>query len=106
MSGPAVGAVKARLARIVVGFRRDGSAVTAGDLKAVGAMSALLRDAVKPNLVQTKEGVPAVVHGGPFANIAHGTNSIAATRLALSYAECVVTEAGLRWDCPDEAADS
>ena len=90
--------LKARLARIVVGFRRDGSVVTAGDLKAVGAMSALLRDAVKPNLVQTREGVPAVVHGGPFANIAHGTNSIAATRLALSYAECVVTEAGFAFD--------
>src|SRR5262249_53344630 len=64
------------------------------DLKAVGAMAALLRDAIKPNLVQTTEGVPVVVHGGPFANIAHGTNSITATRMALAYAEAVVTEAG------------
>jgi formate--tetrahydrofolate ligase len=90
--------LRARLGRIVVGFRRDGSAVTAADLKAVGAMAALLRDAMKPNLVQTIEGVPAVVHGGPFANIAHGTNSIAATRLALSYAEAVVTEAGFAFE--------
>jgi formate--tetrahydrofolate ligase len=90
--------LKARLGRIVVGFRPDGSAVHATDLKAVGAMAALLRDAVKPNLVQTAEGVPALVHGGPFANIAHGTNSIAATRLALAYADCVVTEAGFAFE--------
>jgi formate--tetrahydrofolate ligase len=90
--------LKARLGRIVVGFRADGSAITAADLKAVGAMAALLREAVKPNLVQTREGVPAFVHGGPFANIAHGTNSIAATRLALAYAEAVVTEAGFAFE--------
>jgi formyltetrahydrofolate synthetase len=90
--------LKQRLARIVVGFRPDGSVVTAADLKAVGAMAALLRDAVKPNLVQTREGVPALVHGGPFANIAHGTNSIQATRLALAYAEVVVTEAGFAFE--------
>src|SRR5688572_21207098 len=78
--------LKERLGRIVVGYRTDGSPVTAKDLKAVGAMAALLRDAVKPNLVQTTEGVPAILHGGPFANIAHGTNSITATKLALSYA--------------------
>uniref|UniRef100_A0A832IAQ1 Formate--tetrahydrofolate ligase n=1 Tax=Eiseniibacteriota bacterium TaxID=2212470 RepID=A0A832IAQ1_UNCEI len=90
--------LKARLARIVVGFRADGTTVHAGDLRAVGAMAALLKDAVKPNLVQTVEGVPAVVHGGPFANIAHGTNSITATRLALGYADCVVTEAGFAFE--------
>ncbi|MCU0242332.1 MAG: formate--tetrahydrofolate ligase [Vicinamibacteria bacterium] len=90
--------LKQRLGRIVVGYRKDGSPVTAGDLDAVGAMAALLRDAVKPNLVQTTEGVPAFVHGGPFANIAHGTNSIAATRLSLAYADMVVTEAGFAFE--------
>jgi formate--tetrahydrofolate ligase len=90
--------LKARLGRIVVGYRADGSPVTAHDLKAVGAMAALLRDAVKPNLVQTTEGVPAFVHGGPFANIAHGTNSIAATKAALAYADLVVTEAGFAFE--------
>jgi len=90
--------LKARLGRIVVGYRRDGSAVTAADLKAVGAMAALLRDAIKPNLVQTLEGVPAFVHGGPFANIAHGTNSVNATRMALGYADLVFTEAGFAFD--------
>ena len=90
--------LKTRLARIVVGYRPDGSPVTADDLKAVGAMAALLRDAVKPNLVQTTEGVPAFVHGGPFANIAHGTNSIAATRAALACADVVVTEAGFAFE--------
>jgi formate--tetrahydrofolate ligase len=90
--------LKARLGRIVVGYRGDGTPVTARDLGAVGAMSALLRDAIKPNLVQTTEGVPAFVHGGPFANIAHGTNSIAATRMALSYADIVVTEAGFAFE--------
>jgi formate--tetrahydrofolate ligase len=90
--------LKARLARIVVGYRPDGSPVTAEDLNAVGAMAALLRDAVKPNLVQTTEGVPAFVHGGPFANIAHGTNSIAATRAALACADVVVTEAGFAFE--------
>jgi formate--tetrahydrofolate ligase len=72
--------------------------VTAADLQAVGAMAALLRDAVKPNLVQTTEGVPAFVHGGPFANIAHGTNSIVATRAALAHADVVVTEAGFAFE--------
>jgi formate--tetrahydrofolate ligase len=90
--------LKTRLGRIVVGYRSDGAAVQAADLKAVGAMAALLRDAIKPNLVQTVEGVPAIVHGGPFANIAHGTNSIAATRLALAYADAVVTEAGFAFE--------
>jgi formate--tetrahydrofolate ligase len=90
--------LKTRLGRIVVGFRPDGSPVCARDLDAVGAMSALLRDAIKPNLVQTLEGVPAIVHGGPFANIAHGTNSIAATRFALAHAEVVVTEAGFAFE--------
>ena len=90
--------LKARLARIVVGYRPDGTAVTAGDMKAVGAMAALLRDAVLPNLAQTTEGVPAFVHGGPFANIAHGTNSITATRMALAYADMVITEAGFAFE--------
>src|SRR5262245_22983874 len=90
--------LKERLGRIVVGFRADGSAVRAADLKAVGAMTALLKNAIQPNLVQTVEGVPAFVHGGPFANIAHGTNSIAATRMALAYADAVVTEAGFAFE--------
>jgi formate--tetrahydrofolate ligase len=90
--------LKARLARIVVGYRKDGTPVTAGDLGAVGAMAALLRDAVKPNLVQTTEGVPAFVHGGPFANIAHGTNTIMATKAALVHADVVVTEAGFAFE--------
>jgi formate--tetrahydrofolate ligase len=90
--------LKARLARIVVGYRADSTPVTARDLNAVGAMAALLKDAVNPNLVQTTEGVPAFVHGGPFANIAHGTNSIVATKAALSYADIVVTEAGFAFE--------
>jgi formate--tetrahydrofolate ligase len=90
--------LKERLGRIVVGFRSDGTTVHASELKAVGAMAALLCDAIKPNLVQTTEGVPALVHGGPFANIAHGTNSINATRLALAYADAVVTEAGFAFE--------
>jgi formate--tetrahydrofolate ligase len=90
--------LKRRLARIVVAYRPDGSPVTASDMTAVGAMSALLRDAIKPNLVQTTEGVPAFVHGGPFANIAHGTNSIAATRAALATADVAVTEAGFAFE--------
>ncbi len=90
--------LKRRLSRIVVGYRANGSAVTAADLQAVGAMAALLRDAIKPNLVGTTEGVPAFVHGGPFANIAHGTNSIAATRAALACADIVVTEAGFAFE--------
>ena len=90
--------LQARLARIIVGARRDGSAVTAHDLKADGAMAALLRDALMPNLVQTLEGSPALVHGGPFANIAHGCNSVIATRLGLKLADVVVTEAGFGAD--------
>ncbi len=87
-----------RLGRIIVGYRRDGTAVTARDLKADGAMAALLRDAFAPNLVQTLEGSPALVHGGPFANIAHGCNSVVATRLGLRLADVVVTEAGFGAD--------
>ncbi len=90
--------LKKRLSRIVVGYTYDDSPVTAADLKAVGAMTALLRDAIKPNLVQTLEGTPAFVHGGPFANIAHGCNSVAATRLALKTADYTVTEAGFGAD--------
>ncbi len=90
--------LKARLARIVVAYNTDGNPVTAGDLKAAGAMCALLLDAIKPNLVQTLEGTPALVHGGPFANIAHGCNSVAATRAALKLGEYVVTEAGFGAD--------
>ena len=90
--------LKQRLGRIVVGFRADGAPVQAREVKAVGAMAALLKDAVKPNLVQTIEGVPAIVHGGPFANIAHGTNSITATRMALAYGDVVVTEAGFAFE--------
>ncbi len=91
-----------RLGRIVVAERRDGSLVTARDLKADGAMAALLRDALAPNLVQTLEGSPALVHGGPFANIAHGCNSVIATRLGLGLADVVVTEAGFGADLGGE----
>ena len=91
-----------RLGRIIVGQRRDGSSVTAADLKAHGAMAALLREAMFPNLVQTLEGSPALVHGGPFANIAHGCNSVAATRLGLRLADVVVTEAGFGADLGGE----
>jgi formate--tetrahydrofolate ligase len=87
-----------RLARIIVGFTRDRKPVTAGELKAAGAMTLLLKDAILPNLVQTLEGGPALVHGGPFGNIAHGCNSIAATRLGLSIADIVLTEAGFGAD--------
>jgi formate--tetrahydrofolate ligase len=87
-----------RLGRIIVAERRDGAAVTARDLKAEGAMAALLRDAFMPNLVQTIAGSPALVHGGPFANIAHGCNSVMATRLGLKLADVVVTEAGFGAD--------
>ena len=90
--------LKVRLARIIVGYNRDGDPVTAGDLKAAGAMCALLKDAIKPNLVQTLEGTPALVHGGPFANIAHGCNSVIATKTALKLADFVVTEAGFGAD--------
>ena len=90
--------LKARLSRIIVAYTYDGKPVTAGDLKAVGAMTALLKDAIKPNLVQTLEGTPAFVHGGPFANIAHGCNSVLATRMALKMGEYTVTEAGFGAD--------
>ncbi len=92
----------ARLGRIVVGARRDTVLATAADLKADGAMAVLLRDAMAPNLVQTLDGSPALVHGGPFANIAHGCSSVAATRLALSTSEVVVTEAGFGADLGGE----
>ncbi|MCH5160848.1 MAG: formate--tetrahydrofolate ligase, partial [Clostridiales bacterium] len=90
--------LKSRLARIVVGYDYDGNTVTAGDLGAANAMAVLLKDAAKPNLVQTLEGTPAFVHGGPFANIAHGCNSVIATKTAASYADYVVTEAGFGAD--------
>ena len=90
--------LKARLARVIVGYTYDDKPVTAGDLKAVGAMTALLKDAMKPNLVQTLEGTPAFVHGGPFANIAHGCNSVMATRLAMKLGDYAVTEAGFGAD--------
>ena len=90
--------LKARLARMIVGYTYDGRPVTAHDLKAEGAMAALLKDAIKPNLVQTLEGTPVLVHGGPFANIAHGCNSVTATRMALKLGDYVVTEAGFAAD--------
>lgn len=90
--------LKERLSRIIVGYTYDDKPVTAGDLKAVGAMAALLKDAMKPNLVQTLEGTPAFVHGGPFANIAHGCNSVMATKLALKMGDYTVTEAGFGAD--------
>jgi formate--tetrahydrofolate ligase len=91
-----------RLSRIVIGFSSKGKAVTASEVQASEAMAIILKDALKPNLVQTVEGVPAFVHGGPFGNIAHGCNSILATRLALSYADFVVTEAGFGFDLGGE----
>ncbi len=90
--------MKDRLSRIIVGYTYDDKPVTAGDLKAVGAMTALLKDAFKPNLVQTLEGTPAFVHGGPFANIAHGCNSVMATKLALKMGDYAITEAGFGAD--------
>ncbi len=90
--------LRVRLARLIVALRPDGTAVTAADLKAVGALMLLLKDAVMPNLVQSLEGVPAFVHGGPFANIAHGCNSVIATKMALAHADWVVTEAGFGAD--------
>lgn len=90
--------LKARLGRILAGFTRTGTPVSASDLRAEGAMAALLRDAALPNLAQTTEGAPALVHGGPFGNIAHGCNSIIATRLLLRRAEVVFTEAGFGFD--------
>ena len=90
--------LKERLSRIVVAYTHDDKPVTAGQLGAVGAMTALLKDALKPNLVQTLEGTPAFVHGGPFANIAHGCNSVIATRMAMKLADYTVTEAGFGAD--------
>ena len=90
--------LKERLSRIIVGYTYDDQPVTAGDLKAVGAMTALLKDAICPNLVQTLEGTPALVHGGPFANIAHGCNSVTATKMALRLADYAITEAGFGAD--------
>ena len=90
--------LKERLSKIIVGYTYDDKPVTAGDLKAAGAMAALLKDALKPNLVQTLEGTPAFIHGGPFANIAHGCNSIMATRMAMKLGDYCVTEAGFGAD--------
>ena len=90
--------LKERLSRIIVGYTYDEKPVTAGDLKAAGAMAALLKDAIKPNLVQTLEHTPALIHGGPFANIAHGCNSVLATRMALKLGDYAVTEAGFGAD--------
>ncbi len=90
--------LKMRLSRLVVAYTRDGKPVTAGDLNAQGAMAALLKDALKPNLVQTLEHTPAFVHGGPFANIAHGCNSVTATKIALKLSDYTVTEAGFGAD--------
>ena len=90
--------LKKRLAQIVVAYNYEGKPVTAGQLEAVGAMAALLKDAMKPNLIQTLEHTPAIVHGGPFANIAHGCNSVRATKAALKMADYVITEAGFGAD--------
>ena len=90
--------LKTRLGRMVVGYTYEGTPVTAHDLKAEGAMAALLKDALKPNLVQTLEGTPAFIHGGPFANIAHGCNSVTATRMALALGDYAITEAGFGAD--------
>ena len=90
--------LKKRLGRIFIGYTHDRQAIYAKDLKAEGAMTVLLRDAIKPNLVQTVEGNPALIHGGPFANIAQGTNSVIATRMAMSHSEYTVTEAGFGFD--------
>lgn len=90
--------LRERLGKIIIGYSRSGSPVTAGQLNANGAMAALLKDALKPNLVQTLEGTPAFVHGGPFANIAHGCNSVIATKMAMHFADYVVTEAGFGAD--------
>jgi len=90
--------LRARLGRMIVALDKDGAPVTANDLKATGALMVLLKDAIQPNLVQTCEGVPAFVHGGPFANIAHGCNSVLATKMALAHSDWAVTEAGFGMD--------
>ena len=90
--------LKNRLSKIIVAYTYDGKPVTAGEIGAVGSMAALLKDAIKPNLIQTLEHTPAFVHGGPFANIAHGCNSVRATKTALKLADYVITEAGFGAD--------
>lgn len=90
--------LKNRISKIIVGYTFDDKPITAGDLKAQGAMAALLKEAIKPNLVQTLEGTPAIVHGGPFANIAHGCNSVLATKIAMSLGDYAITEAGFGAD--------
>ena len=90
--------LRARLDRILIGYTRDGKPVLAGEMKVTGALAAILKDALLPNLVQSMEGTPAFVHGGPFANIAHGCNSVLATRMAMSFGEYAVTEAGFAFD--------
>lgn len=95
---PDIKTLKENLARMIVAYTFDKAPITAGDLHAAGAMAALLRDAIKPNLVQTLEGTPALIHGGPFANIAHGCNSVMATRMALKIGDYAVTEAGFGAD--------
>lgn len=90
--------LKNRLSRMIVAYNKEGKAVTAGDLQATGSMTLLLKDAIKPNLVQTLENTPAFIHGGPFANIAHGCNSVMATKIALKLADYVITEAGFGAD--------
>ena len=90
--------LKKRISKLIVGYTYDDEPVTAGDLKAEGAMTALLKDAFKPNLVQTLEGTPALIHGGPFANIAHGCNSVIATKMAMGLGDYVITEAGFGAD--------
>ena len=90
--------LKKRLSRVIVAYNYDGEPVTAGDINATGSMAALLKDAIKPNIIQTLENTPAIVHGGPFANIAHGCNSVRATKTALKRADYVITEAGFGAD--------
>ena len=90
--------LKRRLGNIIIGFNKEGNAITAHDLKAEGALTVLLKDAINPNLVQTLEHTPAIIHGGPFANIAHGCNSIVGAKLALKLADYTVTEAGFGAD--------
>ena len=90
--------LKKRLSKIIVAYNMDGNPVTASDLKAVGSMAALLKDAIHPNMIQTLENTPVLIHGGPFANIAHGCNSVRATKLALKLGDYAVTEAGFGAD--------
>ncbi|MEQ1572455.1 MAG: formate--tetrahydrofolate ligase, partial [Myxococcota bacterium] len=94
--------LRARMARMIVGFDAEGGPITAGDLGATGSLTALLFDAIRPNLVQTMEGAPAIVHGGPFANIAHGCSSVLGTRVGLAHADYVVTEGGFAFDLGGE----